>query len=171
MLLISPLCRPGGRPRLTALMTATLSLSVGVASSSSAHGSLFENLAGTWSGAGTVTVSEGNSERLRCRAEYSASGSTRLHIALRCASDSLNLEVSSDVARQGDRLGGTWNESSTGVSGDLSGTVGPSQMQASVSGPSVSGHLTLVLRGDVQSLTLTTEGSVSANASAVLSRS
>jgi hypothetical protein len=45
-----------------------------VASTSYAQSSAFAGMAGTWSGPGTVTLDDGSSERIRCRATYKVSG-------------------------------------------------------------------------------------------------
>ena len=66
---------------------------------------------------------------------------------------------------------GSWSEASTGVSGDVSGTVGASQLEAVISGTGISARFKLSLRGDAQSVTLSTDGAISANASVVLNRS
>ena len=39
-----------------------------------AQSSAFAGMAGTWSGGGTVTLDDGSSERIRCRATYKVGG-------------------------------------------------------------------------------------------------
>ena len=49
-------------------------------------------MAGNWSGGGTVTLDDGSSERLRCRATYAVgAGGNGLNLNLICASDSLQI--------------------------------------------------------------------------------
>ncbi len=60
---------------------------------------LFDRMAGSWSGAGAARLSDGSQERIRCRAEYRHSSRNGLDLALRCASDSFNLQASGRVAR------------------------------------------------------------------------
>ncbi len=49
----------------------------------------FAGLAGSWSGSGTVSLSNGGRERIRCRATYSVGGGGRtMQPSLRCARDS-----------------------------------------------------------------------------------
>jgi len=51
----------------------------------------FSAMAGTWSGGGTMTMSSGTEERLRCRAQYDVVvGGNDLRLNLRCGSDSYN---------------------------------------------------------------------------------
>src|SRR6185503_258940 len=46
------------------------------ASTSYAQSSAFAGMAGTWSGPGTVTLDDGSSERIRCRATYKVAGAS-----------------------------------------------------------------------------------------------
>src|SRR5262249_12375409 len=82
----------------------------------------FAALAGSWSGGGTLTMSNGAQERLRCRASYNpAGGGDSLHLTLRCASDSYKFDVASDVVNRGGAISGSWNEASHNASGSVSG--------------------------------------------------
>src|SRR5258708_31336710 len=82
----------------------------------------FSGLAGLWTGSGSIALSDGSRERLRCRATYQVDGSvTRLQQSLRCASDSYRFELSSDVVSDGARISGTWSESSRGSAGSFKG--------------------------------------------------
>ena len=86
----------------TALM---LSVSAGYAQSGP-----FAGFAGVWSGSGTVTLSDGATEHIRCKADYKVDGSgLGLKQNLHCASDSYKFDLSSDVTSQGDRISGNWS--------------------------------------------------------------
>ena len=55
-------------------------------------------MAGNWSGAGTVTLDDGSTERIRCRASYAVgAGGNGLNQTLICASDSYKFNLSSNV--------------------------------------------------------------------------
>ena len=137
---------------------------------SGSEGRLFESLAGSWSGTGTATLSSGGSERIRCRADYQPSSPTPLHLGLRCASDSFNLQVASDVQRDGDRISGSWTETSLGVSGDLSGRATADRIDATVDGVGVQARLTLAVRGNAQVVNLTSDGQLASSASVTMRR-
>lgn len=65
----------------------------------------FAGLSGSWTGSGSIALSDGSHERLRCRATYRVDGSgTKLQQTLRCASDSYKVELSSDVVSDGAQL-------------------------------------------------------------------
>src|ERR1700681_3438137 len=82
-------------------------------SSSYAQSGPFAGMAGNWSGAGTVTLDDGSTERIRCRAAYAGwRGGNGLQQPLTCASDSYKFNLASNVIAQGGALSGTWSESS-----------------------------------------------------------
>src|ERR1700740_2579406 len=88
----------------------------------------FAGLDGTWSGNGTISLSDGSSERIRCRAVYKVDGSgLSLKQTLRCASDSYKFDLSSEVTSQGDRISGNWTEASRNIVGNLQGKAGGGQ--------------------------------------------
>ena len=67
---------------------ALIALSV-AASPVQAASSPFPAMAGSWSGGGTISMSSGEQETLRCRATYNVAGSgDELSLNLRCASAS-----------------------------------------------------------------------------------
>src|ERR1700691_6372516 len=96
---------------------AALLLSV---SAGHAQSGPFAGFDGAWSGNGTVSLSDGSSERIRCRAEYKVDGTgLALKQSLRCASDSYKFDLSSDVTSQGDRVSGNWTETNRNIVGSL----------------------------------------------------
>ena len=79
-------------------------------------------MAGNWSGGGTVTLDDGSTERIRCRATYAVgAGGTGLNLTLTCASDSYKFDLRGNVISDRGALSGTWSESSRGVNGTLEG--------------------------------------------------
>ena len=77
---------------------ATLFAAAVFSSASHAQSGPFAGLAGVWSGGGTVTLDDGSTERIRCRATYAVGGGgTGLNQSLTCASDSYRFNLSSNV--------------------------------------------------------------------------
>src|ERR1700688_2213574 len=71
----------------------------------------FAGFDGAWSGNGTVSLSDGSTERLRCRAVYQIDDTGLvLKQTLRCASDSYKFDLASDVTSHGDHITGSWSE-------------------------------------------------------------
>ena len=140
-------------------------------SASYAQSGPFAGMAGSWSGGGTVTLDDGSSERLRCRATYAVgAGGNALNQSLTCASDSYKFILSSNVVAQGGALSGTWSESSRGVNGSLEGRGAGGTFQVTASAPGFTAHLSLTTRGNRQSVIIRSDSSFR-SASISLSRS
>ena len=106
------------RPQALILAVVTLFVAAVSATASHAQAGPFAGMAGVWSGGGTVTLDDGSSERIRCRAT-SAVGDrgAGLNLGLACASDSYKFDLSGNVVSDGGVLSGTWSESSRGITG------------------------------------------------------
>ena len=132
----------------------------------------FAKMAGSWSGAGSLTMANGTQERLRCRARYNVGGSgNALRLNLRCASESYNFDLSGDVESNGRTLSGSWNESAHNASGTVSGQVNGDRIQAAARGDSFSAGLSLVTRGNRQTVSIRPQGTDVTGVSVTLSKS
>ena len=121
----------------------------------------FAGFSGTWSGNGTVSLSDGSTERIRCKADYKVDGSgTGLKQNLRCASDSYKFELSSDVTSQGNRISGNWSEASRNVFGNLQGTAGGGQIDVFVEAAGFAANLTLRTTGNRQTVQISSKGDI-----------
>src|SRR6188472_4064883 len=99
------------------------------ASVSQAQSGLFAGFDGSWAGNGSVTLSDGSTERIRCKADYKVNGTgLSLKQNLHCASDSYKFDLTSDVTSNGDRISGNWSEASRNINGNLQGTAGGGQI-------------------------------------------
>ena len=121
----------------------------------------FAGFSGTWSGNGTVSLSDGSTERIRCKADYKVDDSgTGLKQNLRCASDSYKFELSSDVTSQGNRISGNWSEASRNVFGNLQGTAGGGQIDVFVEAAGFAANLTLRTTGNRQTVQISSKGDI-----------
>ena len=115
----------------------------------------FLGLAGYWSGAGTVTMTNGATERIRCKANYTVNASgNAVQQTLRCASDSYRFEISSNVTSESGSLSGSWAEATRRVSGNISGRASGAEIVANVAGAGFTAHLDVRTQGDKQSVTI-----------------
>ncbi|QUS39327.1 hypothetical protein RPMA_11140 [Tardiphaga alba] len=123
--------------------------------------SAFAGMHGAWSGSGTISLSDGSKERLRCRASYRVSaGDSSLQQSLRCASDSYKFELSSDVVSEGGRVSGSWSETSRGVSGSLQGRASGGRINVVADSPVFTANIVLTTTGNKQSVTITSQGDI-----------
>ena len=104
---------------LSLLATASVLMAVPAAQAESGP---FAEMAGVWSGTGTISLDNGASERIRCRATYAVNGDgSGLNQNLICASDSYKFELKSNILAKNGSLSGTWSEVSRNVGGSLEG--------------------------------------------------
>ena len=118
----------------------------------------FAGLAGTWSGSGTITLSNGSNERIRCRAAYRADDGGGLRSNLRCASDSYRVDLTSELIHRGGAISGRWMETTRNATGTISGTASEGQVQMTIEGALFRASVTLITRGDRQSVTIQAPG-------------
>jgi hypothetical protein len=127
-------------------------------SASYAQSGPFAGMAGNWTGGGTVTLDDGSSERIRCRATYAVGdGGNGLNQTLNCASDSYKFNLSSNVIAQGQSLSGTWSEATRNVTGTLQGQGSNGTFQVVASGPGFTADISLTTRGNKQSVIIKTQ--------------
>jgi hypothetical protein len=120
----------------------------------------FLALQGSWAGNGSITTSDGRSERIRCQAKYFVSPSgNNLDQQLRCASDSYRFDVNSGLVREGPgSIAGQWSETSRNVTGNVSARQQGDSIVASVEGPSFTASMTVTTRGDSQNVQILPNG-------------
>ena len=131
----------------------------------------FRATAGSWAGGGIISLADGNQERLRCRASYDVGDrGSALRLNLRCASDSYNFDLSSDVQYRGGAVSGEWSEASRNASGTIEGRAAGDRIEAAASGPTFSANLSLITRGSRQMVTIRPQGTDITEVSLELSR-
>ncbi len=139
------------RPLITA---AILFLCSAFASHGYAQSGPFAGMAGNWAGGGTVSLEDGATERIRCRASYAVAG-PRMSLRLLCASDSYRFDLQGDVvAEGGGAISGRWSESSRNVGGSLQGRGGNGSFQVIASAGGFNASISLTTRGNRQSIAM-----------------
>lgn len=115
----------------------------------------FLGLSGQWSGAGTVTMADGSTERVRCNSANAVNANGKLiKQNLRCTSNRFRLDITSNVAAQGGSLSGSWAEKSHGMWGNVSGRASGSAILADVAGIGFAAYLTVHTKGDREAVAM-----------------
>ena len=134
-----------------------LSVSAGLAQSSGP----FAGFDGQWTGTGTVNLSDGSTEHIRCKANYKVNpNGMNLKQTLDCASDSYKFDLTSDVTSNGDRISGNWAEKSRNIFGNLQGTAGGGQIEVFVEANGFAANLTLRTNGNKQTVQINSKGEI-----------
>lgn len=135
-----------------AILALTLSLSASVTGHTQGVAP-FVNLAGQWSGAGTIDLANGAHESIKCRAAYDVLGEqNNLQLNIRCASDSYNFDLRASATYASGAVSGTWSESTRNAAGTLSGKADGVNFRVLAKGPTFTANLSLVTRGNKQSV-------------------
>ena len=119
----------------------------------------FAILSGSWSGTGTIALSSGTTERIRCKAEYRVITRTNVRLRISCASDSHKFELQSNVTTTGETLSGTWDELTRHVGGQIVGTVSGDHVQARAEGQTFTALFEMTTSNNRQSITIESPGS------------
>jgi hypothetical protein len=122
-------------------------------SSSHAQSGPFAGMAGKWAGGGTVTLDDGSTERIRCRAIYAVNGPT-LDMSLTCASDAYRFNLQANVVAHSSAISGTWSETSRNIGGSLQGRGGGGNFQVIASAAGFNADIALRTTGNKQSVVI-----------------
>lgn len=136
------------------LMAAAILLAAGIANTETkAQSGPFAPLAGNWSGAGTVTLDDGSTERIRCRAKYAPIGPT-MEMSLTCASDAYKFNLGANVRAEGNAISGSWSETSRNISGSLQGRGGGGSYELVAATAGFNANISLKTSGNKQSVSM-----------------
>ena len=136
-------------------------LMLSITASHAQEGGPFAGFDGNWSGTGTVALSNGTTENIRCKADYKVNANgLGLKQNLHCASDSYKFDLSSDVTSQGERISGNWSEKSRNIFGNLQGTAGGGQIDVFVEANGFAANLSLRTNGTKQTVQISSKGEI-----------
>jgi hypothetical protein len=131
----------------------------------------FDGLAGSWSGEGSIKLSSGGTERLRCQANYTVSGGgDTLQQDLRCKSDSYSFDLLINLTNQAGAIVGNWSETARGIQGGIAGQGSKGKIQATVRGQAFTATISLTTRGSQQAVSIRAQGQELSEVSITLHR-
>jgi hypothetical protein len=159
--------RPGLLRRLLLALVAP-ALFVCATATPSAADPTFTPLLGSWGGSGTYKLQDGTSEKLKCDAYYTGSGS-QLGIAVRCAGANNKIEMRSKLSANGTALSGNWEERTFNAEGAVTGKLTDSKLALAITGV-VAGSMTITYDQSKQNVAIATEGSPLKSVTVSLSR-
>ena len=152
--------RPSGHPNVKAFALAAALAGAVLAwpqASVARHheGGPFARFAGDWRGAGQVVSTGGGAEMINCRARGDVSeGGESLSEALVCASASARFDIRFNAVAEGESATGTWQETTRGVGGNLSGQIANGAFEGSVQGPGFTASVSYRTNGHTQTIVI-----------------
>lgn len=118
----------------------------------------FNRLAGQWSGSGTIELTNGRREPIRCRATYDVLGDRKqLQLNIRCASESYNFDLRASATYSSGSVSGMWSESTRLVGGTISGRADGDHIRVMAQSAAFAASLTLTTHGSRQSVVIRTQ--------------
>jgi hypothetical protein len=155
------LFRFGGRAAGPALAAALMLLAAAPSGHAAAASGPFSDFPGAWSGTGTIRLASGNTERIRCTANYRVrSGSGRdVDLTLKCASDSYKFELTGNfVANGSNEISGQWTERTRNIGGSVIGRSRGERLQIHAESSGFAADLVMTTRDRRQSVTIDSQG-------------
>jgi hypothetical protein len=116
------------------------------------------DLTGYWSGNGSIALSNGKTERVKCSVLYRADGSTQIRQTMRCASADYSINSLAELRLKGSQVSGTWEEKTYSAKGDVTGRFGGDSFALSIQGAAFSAAMNVTLSNCKQSLSITPQG-------------
>jgi hypothetical protein len=115
-------------------------------------------LTGYWTGSGSVALSNGKTERVKCQVLYRSEGAGQLSQTMRCASADYNINSMAELTVNGTKVSGTWEEKTYAAKGAVNGRYGGDTFSLSIQGANFSASMNVTVSSCRQSLTITPSG-------------
>ena len=118
-----------------------------------------DEMSGYWSGSGTVLLSNGNTERVKCAVTYKIDESGQ-HVrqSMRCAAADYHINASAELSVRGAQVSGSWEEKTYSAVGQVSGRYSDSAMSLSIEGANFTATMNLSLSTCKQSISISPKG-------------
>jgi len=117
-----------------------------------------KDLSGYWSGNGSIALTNGKTERVKCNVLYKADGGTQIRQTMRCASSDYSIYSLAELHVKGGQISGTWEEKTYAAKGDVTGRFGGDSLALSIQGSSFTAAMSVSLSSCKQSLNITPQG-------------
>ena len=111
------------------------------------------DLTGYWSGSGSISLTNGKTERVKCQVIYKAEGGTQIRQSMRCASADYNINALAEL-----QVSGSWEEKTYAAKGAVTGRYGGDGFVLSIKGANFSAAMNVTLASCKQSLNITPQG-------------
>ncbi len=136
--------------------------SIGVSSSHAQSANPFMKFGGNWTGSGFIHLSNLTKERVRCRGTFTPADMLNifsLKVELRCAGDSYNFNIQSELIFGGSTISGTWSENSLGINGNVTGTINGDEILVVLESEIFTATFAMMVVGDKLQINIQSPGS------------
>jgi hypothetical protein len=149
-----------GRVRyMTKLTSWIVAGCLAAASSVPAAAATIEDMNGYWSGNGSVVLSNGNTERVKCSVVYKVTdGGAQIRQTMRCASADYKIDALADLRVKGERVSGSWEEKTYSATGAVSGRFSDNNFVLSIQGANFSAAMNVSVSDCKQNISISPQG-------------
>jgi hypothetical protein len=117
------------------------------------------DLPGRWSGWGSITMSNGQSEQLKCVATYFVGhGGASLQQNLRCASTSYKIDATASLEVNNGQVSGEWHEKIYSADGSVAGRITGNGFSLSIQGENFNAAMSVTTSTCKQSVSIAPRG-------------
>jgi hypothetical protein len=132
------------------------SLTAGAATLSAAP---IEDISGYWSGSGSVIMSNGKTESVKCAVTYKVSeGGGQVRQSMRCASADYSINALAELQIKGSHVSGSWEEKTYSATGQVTGRYTGDTFVLSIEGANFTAAMNVSLSDCKQSISIAPKG-------------
>jgi hypothetical protein len=118
-----------------------------------------EDLSGYWSGSGSVTLSNGRTESVKCAVTYKVSdGGGQVRQSMRCASADYSINALAELQIKGSQVSGSWEEKTYSATGLVTGRYTGSNFVLSIEGANFTAAMNVSVSDCKQSISIAPKG-------------
>lgn len=130
-----------------------------VLAASAGAASPIDDMAGYWSGAGSVLLSNGKTEKVKCAVTYKVTeGGTQIKQSMRCASADYSINAAADLKVKGAQVTGNWEERTYSATGEVTGKYTGSAFTLAIKGGNFTASMNVSLSNCKQSISIAPQG-------------
>ncbi|MFM9849962.1 MAG: hypothetical protein ACKVP3_22755 [Hyphomicrobiaceae bacterium] len=115
-------------------------------------------LPGRWSGSGSIRLTNGTTETVKCVATYFVTGGANVTQNLRCASPGYKIDTKARLAIRGGQVTGNWEERQYAQTGAVTGRMTSNGFNLQISGTQFTAALQLTSTACKQSISISPKG-------------
>lgn len=118
-----------------------------------------QNLPGRWSGPGSIVMSSGETEQMRCIATYFVdNGGSAVKQNLRCAGQGYKIDAITSLTVAGGKVSGGWEERTWATTGSIRGDIQGEGFSLTIDGPGFTAAMAVRTTNCNQSINITPRG-------------
>ena len=116
-----------------------------------------EDMAGYWTGGGSVHLTNGKTEHVKCQVIYKYEGA-QLRQSMRCASADYSINALAELRVKGNQVSGSWEEKTYAAKGQVSGRFSGDAFALTIQGANFTAAMNLALASCKQSINISPQG-------------